>query len=124
MKMYQKRVTKRKQQDSINPPEFQYMNIYKKNVNRLDCFRDICEDCSESEDDQMFHGDATAYENYLEYQIKKMVSIENAQPMPLPYFNSENYQGGYQTNFQLNTLPFKPGQSLESLTLSLASQVF
>jgi hypothetical protein len=66
MKMYQKKVTK-KRQDIISPPEFQYMNIYKKNANRLTCFRDVCDDCSESEDDQLFHGDATAYENYLDY---------------------------------------------------------
>ena len=67
LKMYQKKVTKKRHQDAIFPPEIQYMNIYKKSVPRLSCFASITDKTSESDDDfDYFHGDATEYDAYLD----------------------------------------------------------
>ena len=38
MKMYQKKVTKKRQQELVCPPELQYSNIYKSSVKRLSVF--------------------------------------------------------------------------------------
>ena len=38
MKMYQKKVTKKKYIAIVLPPELQYQNIYKDPVKRLRCF--------------------------------------------------------------------------------------
>ena len=70
-KMFQKRVTKRRQQELICPPEVQYMNIYKKTVSRLSCFKSVTDEFDEANkvadiSELDFHGDATAYEVHLE----------------------------------------------------------
>ena len=41
MKMFQKKVTKKKHLESLSPPELQYMNLYSPSVKRLSCFRKI-----------------------------------------------------------------------------------
>lgn len=69
MKMYQKKVTKRRQQELISPPELQYQNIYKASVKRLGVFQDITAQ-SKGPVDDYFHGDATSYENHLNVQLK------------------------------------------------------
>jgi hypothetical protein len=71
MKMFQKRVVKKRQQELICPPEVAYMNIYKKTVKRLGCFQDVTDkfDASNKVADASeldFYGDATAYEIHLE----------------------------------------------------------
>jgi hypothetical protein len=40
-KMYQKKVTKKRHQECIYPPELQYTNIYKTSVKRLGVFAEI-----------------------------------------------------------------------------------
>lgn len=40
-KMYQKKITKKRHQELIAPPEMQYSNIYKSSVKRLACFESI-----------------------------------------------------------------------------------
>jgi hypothetical protein len=44
MKMYQKKVTKKKYFDIVFQPEVQYMNIYDKPVKRLSCFSKITDE--------------------------------------------------------------------------------
>jgi len=41
MKMYQKKVQKRKMGDMISPPEMQYMNLYSNSLSRLSCFQQV-----------------------------------------------------------------------------------
>ena len=41
MKMFQKKVTKKKQFESVEQPEVNYMNIYTQSVRRLSCFENI-----------------------------------------------------------------------------------
>ena len=43
MKMYQKKVTKKRYVEIVLPPELQYQNIYKEPVKRLKCFQAITE---------------------------------------------------------------------------------
>jgi hypothetical protein len=69
MKMFQKKVTKKKQFESVQQPEVNYMNIYTQGVKRLSCFENITTKDEELdyEDETYqeggyFYGDATAYE--------------------------------------------------------------
>ena len=118
--MYHKKVTKKRHQDAIYPPEIQYMNIYKKSVPRLSCFELITDEFektdnySAEEDIDDFHGDATEYDAYLDSQIK---ATGDDRPQPVP-FVPQDYNGGYQTSFSLSSISFKP---LEQLSIGLQS---
>lgn len=71
-KMYQKKVTK-KRQEMICPPEMQYMNIYKQSAKRLGVFDEITDQYDQQAQGEFlpqeysFFGDATAYEKYLDH---------------------------------------------------------
>lgn len=79
MKMFQKKVTKKKQFESVEQPEVNYMNIYTQSVKRLSCFENITtkDVGSDSEDETYqeggyFYGDATAYELQLDKVLKHL----------------------------------------------------
>lgn len=75
-KMYQKKVTK-KRQELISSPELQYMNIYRGPAKRLSVFQEIgAEADKQNFCDDVFYGDATAYEKYLDYEVKNMMEQE------------------------------------------------
>lgn len=122
-KVFQKKVTKRRHQDILGGPEIQYMNIYKKTLKRLDAFEEMTDEFNsdnESEEDELFFGDATAYEQYLDSQIKSMNQQDQANKET---YQNQQYNGGYQTNFNLSQLSFKPTQSIEALTMNLATNM-
>jgi hypothetical protein len=79
MKMFQKKVTKKKQFESVQQPEVNYMNIYTQSVRRLSCFESITtkDEELEIEDETYqeggyFYGDATAYELQLDKVLKHL----------------------------------------------------
>jgi len=93
MKMYQKKVTKKKYFNTVFPPEVQYMNIYKEPVKRLACFQAISEQFDaeqktagcwangvyvpptiKKDEDEItyFYGDAQAYEKHLDLTLKQI----------------------------------------------------
>ena len=75
-KMFQKKVTKKRHQELIYPPELQYTNIYKTSVKRLSVFENITAGTKDVPSDY-FHGDATAYEHHLSNEIKKADKMDN-----------------------------------------------
>lgn len=82
-KMYQKKVTK-KRQELICPPEMQYMNIYKQKAKRLSIFDNITTSYDQQTQGEFlpveysFFGDATAYEKYLDHEVKNLFEREKA----------------------------------------------
>lgn len=114
-KMYQKKITKRRHQELIAPPEMQYMNIYKSSAKRLGCFEEINEEYDQQNkgeflpNEYSFFGDATQYEKYLESELKSVMNEEKLQ-------NSQRQQQMTQVVF--NT---QPALNLEALTFNLAS---
>jgi len=92
MKMYQKKVTKKRYLDALLPPELQYQNIYKDPVKRLGCFKAITEMFDKERtragyvdqngifvppylppcEDSYFYGDAQAYEKHLDGTLKSL----------------------------------------------------
>ena len=75
--MYQKKVDKKVglkakvESSGCCSPDFQYMNIYKNQKQRLSCFKNIqLEQTSELDEEKVF--DASAYETQLELLCKKL----------------------------------------------------
>ena len=86
--MYQKKVEKKvglkaKIESSGGcSPDFQYVNIYKNQHQRLSCFRSIkLEETSELDAEKVY--DASSYETYLDQICKKLNSqVSPAKPEP------------------------------------------
>lgn len=78
MKMYQKKVTKQKAKEVVCTPDLQYVNIYANSIKRLSCFSKITQEfddyCIHEEDEEFFHGDATAYEQHLDEELIKVAN--------------------------------------------------
>lgn len=93
MKMFQKKVYKKRLTNTVVQPEIQYMNIYQGPVKRLSCFSQITSDfdtqkngCDKGaaiqkaprkEADERvpsgyFHGDAQQYEKHLDHVLKQL----------------------------------------------------
>ena len=93
MKMFQKKVTKPKQKTVVCTPDLQYMNIYASTVKRLNCFEKIT-DCfhqeQEEDNETFFHGDATAYEQHLDEELRKVA--EGYYDDYIPDFSEESIQ--------------------------------
>lgn len=56
MKMFQKKVTKKKFMEYISPPEIQYMNIYSSSLKRLNCFEEVTNKFDREQDHQRLFG--------------------------------------------------------------------
>jgi len=110
-KMYQKRVTRRRAQEVIYPPEIQYLNIYKKTATRLSVFTDMDEqaDAELLPADAALVADATSYEKYLDQQLRQLQLQEKESACQLQAYHQATAQ---QTSF-----------NLEALTLGLAQVV-
>jgi len=61
--MYNQKVIKQYHQECIGYPQIDSINIYEKSVKRLNTFPLLEE---EIEEDNVFHGKATAYDAYLD----------------------------------------------------------
>lgn len=92
MKMFQKKVYKKRLTNTVVQPEIQYMNIYQGPVKRLSCFSQITSDfdaqkngdkgtaiqkaprkeADERAPSGYFHGDAQQYEKHLDHVLKQV----------------------------------------------------
>jgi hypothetical protein len=116
-KMFQKKVYRKRYESQVFPPEIQYMNIYKSKVPRLSVFTDIndkyvkeCHNEFVPSSELPFFGDATAYEKYLDNELKKLQQQDRESAALMACHQYE--QPVYQSNF-----------NLEALTLGLAQVV-
>jgi hypothetical protein len=74
--VYNKKTVKNKEKkvvDQLPSPGLQYMNIYSKQAPRLSCFSSVAKvEAIEEDDPKVYlHGNASAYESYLESIMKK-----------------------------------------------------
>lgn len=107
------------------------MNIYKQTAKRLGVFTDVndefkLENPNEFDTPELdFYGDATAYEKYLEFEIKKLKAEEkveaaqHAQQMNIINQQQQFQQPqGYQTSFNVEALSLGLAQAVKSQQFS------
>ena len=118
--MFQKKVTKKSHKDVVQQPEINYMNIYTSNVKRLSCFENVTSKAEEVDymdetyqEGGYFYGDATAYEQQLDKVLKQLSSGNIPQNSGIIMQPNNEYMGGYQTTFNLNSTAFVPTANVE-----------
>jgi len=93
MKVFQKRVTKKRHQDALGAPEIQYMDIYKQTVKRLSVFAQV--ELEESDED-IFYGDVSEYERRMETSLKHL----NQQEAQSAVFEQAQLTSQYMASFR------------------------
>lgn len=129
-KMFQRKVFKKRYESQVFPPEIQYMNIYKTTVPRLSVFTDIndkyAKECANEfvpASDLPFFGDATAYEKYLDIELKKLQQQDRESAAQMAC-QLQYEQPVYQSNFNLEALTLGLAQVVSQQTGLFGAQCF